>query len=99
MTATMTYDQLPLSEQARIEAMVKSHLDSMDVVNRQIVQRTQESLAYYVANAIQATAAFLGYVIALPLAYAEMIAERFVSGFREGWNAAFDDVVRKTRNS
>jgi predicted transcriptional regulator YheO len=98
MSATMTYDQLSASEQARIEAMVKSQLASMDATNRQIVQRTRESLAFYVANAIQATAAFLGYVIALPLAYAEMIAERFVSGFKEGWNAAFDE-VRRTRKT
>lgn len=98
MSASMTYDQLPAAEQARIEAMVKSHLASMDATNRQIVQRTRESLASYVAKAIQATAAFLGYVIALPLAYVEMIAERFVAGFKEGWNAAFDE-VRRTRNT
>jgi hypothetical protein len=97
MSAT-TYDQLSPAERSRIESMVKSQLDSMDAANRQIVQRTRESLAYYVANAIQATAAFLGYAIALPLAYAEMILERFADGFKEGWNAAFDE-LRRTRNT
>jgi hypothetical protein len=95
MTA-ITYDQLSASEQARIEGMVKAQLASMDATNRRILQRNRESLAFYVANAIQATAAFLGYAIALPLAYAEMIAERFVSGFAAGWNAAFDE-LRRTR--
>jgi len=97
MTAT-TYDQLSASEQARIESMVKAQLASMDATNRQILQRNRESLAFYVANAIKATAAFLGYAIALPLAYAEMIAERFVTGFAEGWNAAFDE-LRRTRDT
>jgi hypothetical protein len=95
--ATMTFDQLPESEQARIEKMVENHLNSMDATNRKIVQRTRESLAVYIAKAVEATAAFLGYTIALPIAYAEMMAEKFASGFKEGWNAAFDD-LRRTRN-
>jgi hypothetical protein len=94
----MTYDQLPATEQARIESIVRNQLASMQATDRQIVQKTRESFAFYVANAIQATAAAIGYIIALPLAYVEMIAERFVSGFAEGWNAAFDE-IRQTRKS
>jgi hypothetical protein len=97
MSSEITYDQLPASEQARIESIVRNQLASLQASDRQIVQATRESFAYYVANAIRATAAALGYMIALPLAYVEMMAEQFVSGFSEGWNAAFDE-IRKTRN-
>ena len=96
--AATTFEQLSEAERARIEAEVNAYLRSRDNTDRMIRQRAGESFAYYVATVIQATAAAFGYIIALPLAYAEMIVERFVDGFKEGWRAAFDE-VRGTRNS
>lgn len=89
-----TFEQLSAAERARIEAMVRNQVASMSDADRKILSQTQQSLAYYVAEAIRATAAVLGYTIALPIAYAQMIVGSFAKGFQEGWDDAFGTVRR-----
>jgi hypothetical protein len=90
MTPT-TFEHIPRSEQERIKAMVDAHLKEMSATDRAILNRTRESLAYYIAEVVRSFAALLGYTIAVPLAFADKMARSFADGFSQGWNDAWRD--------
>jgi hypothetical protein len=80
---------MPNEEVERIRSRLVNQIRAMDSAELQIVARSRESLAYFVGEAFQSLAALIGYVIAVPVAWAMRVAESMVEGFQIGWNAAF----------
>jgi hypothetical protein len=62
----------------------------MDDAELRIAMRSEQSLAYYIAETFEATARLFGYIVAVPIAFVLNIARRISSGFRSGMNAAFE---------
>lgn len=84
-----TINDLPQDEMNRIKNRLVAQIQSMNDAELRVVAQSQSSLAYFVAEAFRSAASLLGYVIALPIAWAMKIAENLYTGFLDGWNAAF----------
>ena len=65
-----TINDIPRVEFDQIKARLINQINSMDEAELQIAARTKESLGYFLAGAFRSIAQLLGYVIALPLAWA-----------------------------
>ena len=81
----MDIDDLPPEERRRLQEQVLYQISSMDEANARIISRSRESLAYYIAELSRAFAAAVGFIIALPWAWATRLADSiggWMSGFR-----------------
>lgn len=87
-----TWDDVPQAEQERIKQQVIDQIQRMDLAELRIRARSEYSLAYFIAEAFQAAARLLGYIIALPIAIAVKVAKGIAEGFEAGWKSAFDNV-------
>lgn len=72
---------------AAVKTRLIEQIKGMSDAEIEIAAKSEDSLAYYIANAFQAFAAALGYVVALPLAWAGRVAKSLYEGFRSGWAA------------
>lgn len=86
---TINIDQIPESDMSDIKDRLIKQIRSMDDAELQTLAKTKESLGYFIAGAVQAIAKLLGYIIALPIAWAMRWAESVAQGFEGGWSAAF----------
>jgi hypothetical protein len=66
-----------------------SQISEMTDAEIEIVTKSEESLAFYIAGAFKALAAAIGYVIALPIAFAVKVAHSLYEGFKGGFAAGF----------
>lgn len=89
---TQTYEQIPQIEQEKIKAALESHLKGMTDADKKIAERTYGSLAVYIAEVVRTAAKLLGFVIALPIAFAAKMAANFTEGFSSGWNQAWKEM-------
>ena len=81
-------DQIPDSDMTDIKNRPINQIRDMDDAELQTLTRTRESLGYFIAGAVQAIAKVLGYIIALPIAWAMRWIESISHGFEEGWTSA-----------
>jgi hypothetical protein len=72
---------------AEVKARLIEQIRDMSDAEIEIAAKSEDSLAYYIANAFKAFAAALGYIVALPLAWAGRVAKSLYQGFRTGWAA------------
>jgi hypothetical protein len=84
-----TIDDIPSAEVQRIKDRLVAQIQSMNAAELNIVAKTEQSLANFVAEVFQSIASLMGYIIALPIAYGIRIAKSMVDGFSSGWDAAF----------
>lgn len=87
--AEMTLNDIPKQDLSHIKERLISQIAAMDEAELKIVTRSEQSLAYYIAEAFRSIAKLLGYMIALPIAFAFKVVEGIGEGFKEGWDAAF----------
>lgn len=90
-----TWDQLPYDKRREIEDLVRRQVEGNSAADRAIYERTHDSLKYYIANLVRSFAQVLGYAIALPLSFAASLANEFVTGLSQGWEAGWN--AGKTR--
>jgi hypothetical protein len=84
-----TIDELPPGEINEIKARLITKIQAMDEAEIKTMTRTKESIGSYIADAARSIAKVLGYVIALPVAWAMRFAESIAHGFGSGWISAF----------
>jgi hypothetical protein len=82
-------NQIPREDLGEIKRRLVQQIESMSDAEIEIAARTQRSLAYYIAHAFRAVASLLGYVVALPFAFAISAAKNIWNGFSDGWDEAF----------
>jgi hypothetical protein len=82
----MELHEVPKNEQDEIFRRLDDYIRNLADEQKRIVYRSQSDLALFIRDAIKSIAALLGYIIALPIAYAEAAAEGFMEGFRRGRN-------------
>lgn len=87
-----TIDDIPEKDVADIKSRLINQIQSMNEAEIRIAGRSKESLAYFVAESVKAIAKLFGYVIALPLAWANKVAESIWEGLKEGWKAGWRSV-------
>lgn len=85
----MTFDQIPQADSDAIKRRLVQQIQAMDTSELQIVAKSKESLSLYVSEAFRAMASLMGYIIAVPIAWAMRVAESMFAGFADGWDAAF----------
>ena len=85
----MNIDDLPPDEARRLRQQVLDQMRSMNDAELQVIQKSRESLAYFIAELARALAQVAGFIIALPVAWAIKIIDSIGKGFAEGWRAAF----------
>lgn len=86
---TINIEQVPDKDMTDIKDRLIKQIQDMDDADLQTLTKTKESLGYFIAGAVQAIAKLLGYIIALPIAWAMRWAESIAQGFEGGWTAAF----------
>jgi hypothetical protein len=74
---------------AAVKSRLIQQISDMSDAEIEIATKSEDSLAYYIANAFKAFAAALGYVVALPFAWAATVAKSLYDGFKKGWSAGF----------
>jgi hypothetical protein len=84
--SNMEFEDIPKQQQDEIKAQLIKQIQEMNAAELKIVRTTEASLALYIGKAIQALAALLGYMIAVPFAWARMAADGFREGFDRGFN-------------
>lgn len=72
---------------AAVKARLIQQIKDMSDAEIEIAAKSEDSLAFYIANAFKALAAALGYVVALPIAWAARVAKSLYEGFKGGWAA------------
>lgn len=82
----MEFHDIPKQDQDEVIARLLKQVQEMNAAERSIVAKTEASLALFIGEAIKALAALLGYIIAVPVAWARMAAEGFKDGFEKGLN-------------
>jgi len=85
MTHTSIYD-IPPAEAERIKREVFNKIREMDAADLAIRQHSYESLAEFVTQIAYEVAAVLGYVIAIPLVWAQNIVESLGTGLADGFS-------------
>jgi hypothetical protein len=74
---------------AAVKARLIEQIKGMSDAEIEIAAKSEDSLAFYIANAFKAFAAALGYVVALPIAWAGRVAKSLYEGFQKGWTAGW----------
>lgn len=74
---------------AAVKKRLIEQIQGMTDAEVEIAAKSEDSLAFYIANAFKAFAAALGYVVALPLAWAARVAKSMYEGFKGGWEAGW----------
>jgi hypothetical protein len=72
---------------AAVKTRLIQQINDMSNAELEIAAKSEDSLAYYIASAFKAFAAALGYVVALPIAWAARVAKSLYEGFKGGWAA------------
>jgi hypothetical protein len=72
---------------AAIKARLLEQINAMTDAEIEIAAKSEDALAFYIANAFKALAAAIGYIVALPLAWAGRVAKSLYDGFKGGWAA------------
>jgi hypothetical protein len=72
---------------AKVKTRLIQQINEMSNAELEIAAKSEDSLAYYIANAFKALASALGYVVALPIAWAARVAKSLYEGFKGGWAA------------
>jgi hypothetical protein len=75
-------DNMPPDEVRRLSEKVLEQIKSMNDADLRVVARTRDSLIYFIAELAKAFAAALGFIIALPIAWAIRIANSIGEGFK-----------------
>ena len=79
-----------------VAAVKTGHIEQikgMSDAEIEIAAKSEDSV-YYIAGAFQAFAAALGYIVALPIAWAGRVAKSLYRGFKDGWAAACGQLGR-----
>lgn len=87
-----TIDQIPDEQLLQMKRRVIDQLNSMNNDELKIALISKQSLANVIARLFQELAYAIGYMIALPFAYAARIVESVWTGLGNGFNAAFNNV-------
>ncbi len=82
------------TERDTMTRMVAEAFRNLNDTEQKIAARTKESLAEYVAVAFQEAARLLGYMLTVPVAYIQVVAESIYDGFAKGFKDGFDIVER-----
>jgi hypothetical protein len=72
-----------------VKTRLIEQIQGMSAAEIEIAAKSEDSLAFYIANAFKAFAAALGYVVALPLAWATRVAKEMYEGVKKGWAAGW----------
>lgn len=72
---------------AAVKTRLIQQIKDMSDAELEIAAKSEDSLAYYIAGAFKAFAAALGYIVALPIAWAATVAKSLYRGFKDGWAA------------
>lgn len=72
---------------AAVKTRLIEQISGMSDAEVEIAAKSEDSLAYYIAGAFQAFAEALGYIVALPIAWAGRVAKSLYKGFKDGWAA------------
>ena len=72
-----------------VKARLIEQIKGMTDAEVEIAAKSEDSLAFYIAGAFKALAAAVGYIVALPLAWAATVAKSLYQGFKGGWTAGF----------
>lgn len=83
------FGNMSADEVNNVKSRLIHQIQAMSDAEIAIAAKSKESLAYYIAGAFQALAGAIGYIIALPIAYAAKIAESMYNGFKSGFAAGF----------
>jgi translation elongation factor EF-4 len=83
-------NDIPSSELEAMRRKVIEQIQYMDSDELKIATKSKESLTHVIANLFKSIAYSIGYIIALPLAFAAKIIESTFDGFARGWDAAWD---------
>lgn len=86
----MAFDDIPEESLTAIKRRLINQIEDMNDAELRIVARSQDSLATYIAEAFQAIAKLVGFVIALPIGWAVTIAENLWGGLKAGLEAGFN---------
>lgn len=85
-------NNIPSEDLKKMRAKVISQINSMNDDELKITFQSKTSLSKVIAGLFREIAFALGYIIALPLAYAAKIAESIWTGFSDGFTKAFDNI-------
>lgn len=80
-----------------VKTRLIEQIQGMSASELEIAAKSEDSLAFYIANAFKAFASALGYVVALPLAWATTVAKSMWEGVKKGWTDGWAAGLRSAR--
>lgn len=83
------FGNMSASEVDAVKKRLIAQISEMSDAEIEIVSKSEESLAFYIAGAFKALASAIGYVIALPIGFAMKVAQSLYEGFKGGFAAGF----------
>lgn len=94
----MTINDIPSEDLQKIKERLAAHIQGMSADELRIAEQTHSSLAEFVAEVVYGIARLLGYIIAIPLAWAENILESVGEGLIVGYKAGYNKHRIKRRH-